>query len=326
MSQPLPNNNQQGFAPILVPPQYPQNMQTGPMVYAQQPYQVLYPGMQQIQTVPMPPQQFVQMQPQQFVQMQPQQIPVQPKVQQVPVQQVYYQPTDSFTPHHEHHAANASLIPENHLQTTQERLSSRHYQVDISKWVGEGWNLYKQHWFIYSIFTVIYIGVSCVPYIGFVGAIGLAPGFFICGMHVLRPSVGWKSGSLFHGFLLFFPVFLIYLIYCLAVFVGLFLLIIPGLYFMFALSFAPLVYIEFHKEKIGIIGSLHVSRRLISKKFCQMMIFFFVLFIINILGALFLVGVFVSIPVTSLAVAAAFRDVVGFSEVRGIDASCVCCC
>jgi hypothetical protein len=314
MSQPFPNNNQQGFAPVLVPPQYPQNMQNGQMIFGQQPFQVIYPG------------QMVQMPPQQFIPVQPQQIPVQqklPQMQQVPVQQIYYQPTETFA----HHIDTASLIPENHLQTTEERLSARTYQVDISKWIGVGWSLYKQHWAIYSIFTFIYLAVSSVPYVGFVGAIGLAPGMFICGMHVLRPSIGWKSGSLFHGFMLYFPILLIHIIYSLAVAVGLLLLIIPGLYFMIALSFAPLVYIEYYKENIGIMGSFHVSRRLMNKKFCQVLIFFMVLILMNILGGLcFLIGLFVSIPVGSLAVVAAFRDIFGTSEVRGLDTNCVCCC
>jgi len=214
----------------------------------------------------------------------------------------------------------------NYSLPLKHRLIERHYHVDMTRWIGEGWNLYKENWVFYSLFTLLYILINAIPYVGSFIALGMIPGVFIAGMHQVRPNFGFSAKTLFHGYYYYFPLLLIYLLYALAVAVGLLLLIIPGLYFAVVLSMAPLIYVEFRSEHIGIMESFYVSRKAITKQFCTMLLFFIVLYITNIVGFLFLiVGLLVSIPVTQLSCVIAFRDMFGFSEVRGYDQNFVCC-
>jgi len=155
-------------------------------------------------------------------------------------------------------------------------------------------------------------------------AMALTPGYFFAGAHTLR-SGSFRGIALWHGFFYFFPFLLIQILYSLAVAVGIFLLIIPGFYFLVSMSFSGYVYFEYHFSGLGIIDSMTVSRRVISKHFCSMFWFLIVTMLLNLLGALCLfVGILVSVPVTSLMSVVAFRDIFGLSS-KPMDTGCTCC-
>jgi len=210
----------------------------------------------------------------------------------------------------------------------KDRLLQRDYEVTIGRWFDESWTLFSQNWGICVAFTLVYLLVYCIPYVGPVVGLGLAPGFFIAGMHGIRPNGGGFRGSpLFHGYLWYFPVLWIGILYMLAVMFGFILLIIPGFYFMIALSFSSMVYIEFRSEGLGIIDSMTVSRKVVGKHFCSILLFLILTYLMNVLGCLvFFVGLLVSIPVSSFMFVFAFRDMFGFSTHRKLDNSCFCCC
>jgi len=244
-------------------------------------------------------------------------------------QVVYVQTTYDF---------KAPLLPNNNgygggnsYQTplsVKQRLLQRDYQVTIGRWFDESWALFTQNWVICCLFSFAYLLVYCIPYVGPFISIGLAPGLFIAGMHAIRPNgYGFKASNLFHGYLWFGPVLWISLLYELAVIFGLVLLIIPGFYLMIALSFSTYVYIEFKGDGIGVIDAMTVSRKVVSKHFCSILLLWIVTYLMNLLGLLVLFfGIMVSLPVSSFMLVFAFRDMFGFSSQRGIDNTCFCCC
>jgi len=209
----------------------------------------------------------------------------------------------------------------------KQRLLNRDFHMSIPKWWNEAWKLFSEHWLLCVVYTLLLLLVSCIPYIGGIISFGMAPGFFIAGAHAIRPNgSGWNWKSLFHGYLFYFPLLFISILYLLAVAVGFFLLIVPGFYFMVVLSFSTYIFVEYRCEGIGIIDSLTVSRKLLTRNFCHTLLLFWVVLVVNLIAALcFFVGLLVSIPFTSFIMLFAFRDIFGLSDKHLFDRGCVCC-
>jgi len=113
----------------------------------------------------------------------------------------------------------------------------------------------------------------------------------------------------------------------LAVSLGLFLLIIPGIYLMVALGFSWALYIEYHHEGLGIFEAMSVSRKMVTRHWCTFFGLSILCFFVYILGLMFfIVGILVAIPVVQLTLTFAFRDMFGFSETKvPHHQSCVFC-
>jgi uncharacterized membrane protein len=105
----------------------------------------------------------------------------------------------------------------------------------------------------------------------------------------------------------------------LAVAIGLVLLIVPGIIFMLMFMFTTFIVI---KRELGPIEAMKESRRITRGHKWQLLGFLLVLVLINLLGLLALiVGMLVSIPVSSLAFAHAYRVLGGKAETRPADAA-----
>ncbi len=82
-------------------------------------------------------------------------------------------------------------------------------------------------------------------------------------------------------------------------FVGFLLLIIPGIYFMLRYSLVRFAALE---EGMGIVGALHASAKATAGVKWRLLLFLLVIIAINLLGALcFLVGLLITVPVTTIA-------------------------
>lgn len=94
--------------------------------------------------------------------------------------------------------------------------------------------------------------------------------------------------------------------------IGFILLVIPGIFLMIALILTPyLIYFEGQ----GFWESITASRKVVQKKWLQVFIFIILLGLINVLGAMLLgVGLFLTMPVTGIAMYLAYRDVFAPAE------------
>jgi uncharacterized membrane protein len=105
----------------------------------------------------------------------------------------------------------------------------------------------------------------------------------------------------------------------LAVAIGLVLLIVPGIIFGLMFMFATFVVIE---RELGPIDAMNESNRLTRGHKWQLFGFVLVLLLINVLGLMALVvGILVSIPVSTLAFVHAYRVLGGKAEPRPADAA-----
>lgn len=91
--------------------------------------------------------------------------------------------------------------------------------------------------------------------------------------------------------------------------IGFAILIVPGIIAALFLIFAPYVVVD---RGLGVIASLKGSIRLVSRNFVGVLLLMLALIAINMVGAiLLLVGLIVTIPVTIMAAAHAYRTVSG---------------
>jgi uncharacterized membrane protein len=105
----------------------------------------------------------------------------------------------------------------------------------------------------------------------------------------------------------------------LAVAVGLVLLIVPGIIFMLMFMFTTFIVIE---RELGPVEAMKESRRITRGHKWQLLGFMLMLVVINLLGLLALVvGMLVSIPVSSLAFAHAYRLLSGKAGTYPADAA-----
>jgi len=105
----------------------------------------------------------------------------------------------------------------------------------------------------------------------------------------------------------------------LAVAIGLILLIVPGIIFGLMFMFATFVVIE---RELGPIDAMNESHRITRGHKWQLFGFMLLLLLINLLGLLALVvGLLVSIPVSTLAFVHAYRVLAGKPELRPADAA-----
>jgi uncharacterized membrane protein len=109
------------------------------------------------------------------------------------------------------------------------------------------------------------------------------------------------------------------LLFSLAVGVGLVLLIVPGVIFGLMFMFAPFIVIE---RELGPIDALNASNQLTRGHKWQLLGLVLLLVLINLLGLMALVvGLLVSIPVSTLAFVHAYRVLGGRAEARPVDAA-----
>ncbi len=104
------------------------------------------------------------------------------------------------------------------------------------------------------------------------------------------------------------------LIIFLAVFLGLLLLIIPGIYLAVSYVFSHFFVWFYDKHPRE---AMRLSRQSVSGNFGQILLLFLILAGINLLGILALgVGILLTMPFSFCVVYAAFDDIIGISKIR----------
>jgi uncharacterized membrane protein len=112
--------------------------------------------------------------------------------------------------------------------------------------------------------------------------------------------------DLFSSYRLFFKYLFSSILYNLITMVGLILFVIPGI--IWSLKFSQFQYLVVDKKR-GPIQALKESSRLTKGAKWELLGFFIVAFLVNVLGVLaFFVGIFVTIPITMLAYAHVYQQ------------------
>ncbi|MGG6296216.1 hypothetical protein ACQ4M4_17645 [Leptolyngbya sp. AN02str] len=204
-----------------------------------------------------------------------------------------------------------------------EDLIASGYTVDIGKYLRRGWEILKQN-------LGIYIGITLLLFV-FFAALNLLPerlrglsslasivitgpiygGLYLVAFKTIKQRASSFS-DFFRGFNNFLPLFLVNLLTGILIGIGFALLIIPGLYLAVSYLFAIPFVVD---RRFDFWEAMETSRKLISKRWFGFFGFLIVLFLINMVGALLVgIGMLVTAPLTTCAIAAAYEDIVGLSS------------
>lgn len=202
---------------------------------------------------------------------------------------------------------------------TFEKLISEGYEVDPSKYLKEGWEIFKLRVGEFIVYTVIVAVVSALfsrlDLIGSLATTAVIPPLyagFIIVVFMLFKGQEIQFGDFFKGFNYFLPLVLASIVMSILITIGMVLLVLPGIYLLVSYMFVSLLIVDYHME---FWQAMETSRKIVTKNWFSLFVFALILFVINLLGALALgIGLLVTAPLSVCAVCAAYRDIVGLHE------------
>ncbi len=180
--------------------------------------------------------------------------------------------------------------------------------VTPGRWIGIGWSIVKEDLGNYILITVMALLLAMVG--SFIVAGPLIAGLFIS---VRRKMLEGRTdlGDLFAGFNVFIDAFLIFILLSIFTLVGFVFLILPALV-VIALYLFPFAFLV--DRKLSFWDAMEASRKLVIQDLLGWGLFVTLLILLNLLGLMLAgIGVLITIPITAGAIAAAYRDFVGFA-------------
>jgi uncharacterized membrane protein len=192
-----------------------------------------------------------------------------------------------------------------------EDLILRDYDVAVSSWISAGWEAFKKNAGLSIAFAVLAGGVCLVisqiiPGSGMLLYYPLAAGVLIVALKTFRGEPTDMQHYLL-GLRFFLPLLVLGLVSGLFIAIGLFFLVIPGLYLGLAYVFAPCLIVD---RQIDFWPAMEISRRKVNRRIFGMAGFGAVLIAINLAGCIpMFLGLFVTVPLSLHIIAAAYRDV-----------------
>jgi uncharacterized membrane protein len=187
-------------------------------------------------------------------------------------------------------------------------------QVNVGKWISEGWNLVFSELGFYLLLAIIYVVViaiaSSTAIGGFIVAGPLEAGIFYILFQKMR-GVPASIGDIGKGFEFLVASILANILIGVFVAIGFVFCIIPGIILSAVYLFTFAFIIE---KEMDFWAAMEASRNVIKKHLFEMSIFVVLMGIILLIGVLACgVGVFIAIPVCFAAIAFAYKDLVGIN-------------
>jgi uncharacterized membrane protein len=188
--------------------------------------------------------------------------------------------------------------------------------VDVrgGEWIPQGWRLVKADMGSYMLLALIYSALGSVVPLVLQGP--LMAGIYI---FTMRKMVSGRSdiGDIFKGFNFFVPTLVASLLIGLFVAIGCVFLIIPGLVVAAMYGFTYLFIVD---KRMDFWPAMQASHAVVKRDYVGFTLFLLLTILVNVLGFVCcFVGLLVSFPVTIVATAVAYRELVGFEQ-RTIDA------
>ena len=194
-------------------------------------------------------------------------------------------------------------------QLTAEVLA-RDDRLDVGHCLSRAWQLLTtDFWPIIGVsaLALVILGASGAAYVSLLVTGPVLGGLFCYYLKKIRGASAELADS-FSGFTLaFLPLFLGHLVSTLLIGVGLIFCILPGIYLAVVWQMALPLIID---QRMEFWPALEVSRKVIHEKFSEFLWFAIAMTLINLLGVLILfVGIFVTFPLTMIALAYAYEDI-----------------
>ncbi|MGI8782893.1 MAG: hypothetical protein ACR2L2_04475 [Acidobacteriota bacterium] len=180
------------------------------------------------------------------------------------------------------------------------------FRVSIGRWITEGWNL-----FLRDIGTFAVVGVASTVILSVLFPFVWGPVFVAASYTALRLIERGRvtPQDYLEGYRFFLPALLAGFLITIFSFLGLILLIIPGI-LIFSIHLFTFCFMS--EKGLNFWEAMRASRRVAATDYFGFFMFAVVLGLLNLLGAMFFyVGLVFTLPVSACAVAVAFREAVG---------------
>lgn len=206
-------------------------------------------------------------------------------------------------------------MTENVIEINNESSSAKTDEINISKWIMNGWDLVMANFGEFLLLSFIYIVILAVAsttfIVGLILAGPLTAGFFYIIFNKIRGREIY-IGDIAKGFDVFIAAILADILISVFVFIGFTFLIIPGIIISALYLFAFPLIIE---KKMDFWQAMELSRKIVTRNIFELSIFMLILYIFLFFGMmLLLVGFFVALPIVFAAIAYAYCDLVGLEE------------
>jgi uncharacterized membrane protein len=179
--------------------------------------------------------------------------------------------------------------------------------VQTGKWISEAWELVKTDIPMFALLTLIVAAVGSAVPIVLQGA--MAIGFHIAIIRRIRTGK-LDIGDCFKGFDFLVPSLVAAFLIAVFVTLGMLACIVPGLILYAMYQFTYLFILD---KRLDFWPAMQASSELVKKDLMGFTLFALALIGLNFAGALACgVGVFITMPITVVAVTMAYRDLVGF--------------
>jgi uncharacterized membrane protein len=199
-----------------------------------------------------------------------------------------------------------------------EDLLDADYQVKSTEWVKSGWNIFKKDAALSIAFAflalVCYLLINFIPFVGILFFYPFIAGFIVISLMVFQnKSLAFKN--YFWGFRHCLPLLVFSIVSTIFIFIGILLLVIPGIYLTVAYTFAPYLIVE---KNIDFWPAMEISRKKVDQHWFGILGLCCVVFLINIIGCIPLfLGLFVTLPLSISIFTAAYNDI--FMQKSGTD-------
>ncbi|PYV04233.1 MAG: hypothetical protein DMG10_08555 [Acidobacteria bacterium] len=180
--------------------------------------------------------------------------------------------------------------------------------VTPGRWIGMGWRLFKED--VGNFILVALIGLALMNFSAFVVTGPVFAGFFLV---VRRRMLEGRTdlNDLFAGFSPFIDALLISLLTAIFMLGGFALCIVP---IFIVAGFYLFSYLFLVDRKLSFWDAMESSRKVVAQNLIGYTMFAVLLALLNFLGLLLaVVGLLVTVPISVAAVAAAYKEAVGFA-------------
>jgi len=180
------------------------------------------------------------------------------------------------------------------------------------RWMSRGWEVVKADIGNYLLISIVFSLLNGVP---------LIQGALIAGFHIftMKKLMGRNAdiGDLFKGFNYFVPTLVASLLIGLFVFGGTLLCLIPGLVVAAMYKFTYLFIVD---KRMDFWPAMQASHAVVKNDYFGFTMFLLLAVLVDLLGFICcIVGLFIAVPVTFVAITVAYQELVGF-DARNIEA------
>ena len=188
-------------------------------------------------------------------------------------------------------------------------------QANVGSWIGRAWQIVMADLTGFMLLGLIYLAIVAVASSTVIGAFlvtgPLSVGFFLIIFNKMRGKP-INIGDIAKGFDFFLPAVLSGLLISTFTSIGFVFCIVPGFIVAALYLLTPAFILE---KKLDFWQAMEASRRTASGHIFELVVFVLLLGVINLLGVLAcVVGLLVTVPLSFVAVALAYDDLVGMNQ------------